>query len=309
MRLYFTFVLLWINYNSIIFAQNTQTFSFKTVNNQTLELDYYYQSTNTKSKKPTIIFVHGGSFKQGSKNSVYIAPFANKWVKAGYNFVAINYRLTLKDKSFHCDCPKEEKIRTFEHAVYDIRAATNFLINNKKKFNIDDNKIILAGNSAGAEAILHAAFWKNNEHNISSPLLSINFKYAGVIAFAGAIIDTNLITKQNAIPIALYHGTCDPYVPYKTATHHYCADSTPGALVLSGSYDIMKRVKNLNKSFLLFSTCGAKHEINTKDIYEKVDQTILFINKTVVKNNFIQEHQIIKSSKEKCKFVEVEFCD
>lgn len=286
---------------------SVDTFQFETVNNQKLDFDYY--SIISKKKKPTIIFVHGGSFKNGSKNSTYIKPFAEKFVAAGYNVASIDYRLTLKGKSFHCDCPSTEKIKTFENAVYDIRAVTKHLLDNKKELKIDPKKIILAGNSAGAEAILHAAFWSNDQHNIDKQLLKNSFKYAGLIAYAGAIVDTILITDKNAIPTALFHGTCDQYVPYKTAPHHYCPDSTVGALMLSGSYDIMKRLDNLKSPYYLNTTCKAGHEINSQDISLKIDETIDFINKTVVDKKKIAKHTVKKTSKEKCNFVNIDFCD
>lgn len=298
---FYFFILL----SSLSIAQ--ETFEYTTISNEKLQFDYY--SNNSKKKKPTIIFVHGGSFKNGSKNSTYVAPFANKFVEAGYNVVSIDYRLTRIGKSFHCDCPSKDKIRTFQNAVYDIRAATKELLDNKKSLKIDPKKIILAGNSAGAEAILHAAFWNNNQYNLDIQLLSDKFKYAGVISYAGAIIDANLISKNNAIPTALYHGTCDQYVPYKTAPHHYCPDSTIGALMLSGSFDIMKRLENLDKSYFLYSQCYAGHEINTQAISSQIDETIDFINKAVLNKKKVQIHKTEKSSKEKCNFVEVDFCD
>jgi len=244
----------------------------------------------------------------GSKNSLYVEPYAKKWVDAGYNFASINYRLTLKGKSFHCDCPSLEKIKTFEHAVYDLKAATNFLIDNAKRLKINSKKIIIAGNSAGAETVLHAAYWQNNKHNPSVQLLPNKFEYAGVLAYAGAIVDTNLITKKNAIPTALFHGTCDPYVPYKTATHHYCASSTVGSLMLSGSFDIMKRLKNINKSYYMYTLCKGLHKVNTSGMHLEIDNTIRFVNQTILKKKKRQIHKVEKSSLENCKFVEIDFC-
>lgn len=294
---------------NLCFSQeySVETFQYETVSNQKLDFDYY--TIKSKKKKPTIIFVHGGSFKNGSKNSAYVKPFAEKFINEGFNVISIDYRLTLKGKSFHCDCPSEDKIKTFEHAAYDIKAATKHLIDHKKELKINTKKIILAGNSAGAEAILHAAFWNNDEHNISTPMLKDKFKYAGIIAYAGAIVDTNLITKYNSIPTALFHGTCDQYVPYKTAAHHYCADTTAGALILSGSYDIMKRLETLKTPYYLYSECGAGHEVNLKAISTEIDKTIDFINETIIQKKLIGKHSIKNTSKEKCNFVNIDFCD
>ena len=283
-----------------------ETNVYKTLHGEQLAFDFY--KANGSGVKPTIVFVHGGSFMYGNKNLPYVAPYANKWVNEGFNFVAINYRLTLKGKTFHCNCASEIKIRTFEHAVYDIRAITRYLIDENERYNIDTSQIILSGNSAGAEAVLHTAYWNNETHNIGKALLSSSFKYAAVLAYAGALVDTNLITKENIIPTAVFHGTCDKYVPYKTAPHHYCPKTTPGALMLSGSYSIAERIKNLDESYFLYTLFKGKHKVNTLGMYLMIDQTIDFIKKTIKKTK-IQSHIVEKSSEEKCNFVKIDFCD
>jgi hypothetical protein len=111
-----------------------------------------------------------------------------------------------------------------------------------------EDKIILAGSSAGAEAVLHAAYWTANDliDLPEQPALPEDFKYGGVISMAGALVDTNLITKENAIPTLLFHGTCDNLVPFGTAPHHYCDESDKGYLMLHGANSIAKRLHHLN---------------------------------------------------------------
>ena len=293
------------------FSQSYQidTLEYETIGGEKLLFDLYRFKKQIKKKRPTILFIHGGSFMNGSKNSPYVQPFAEAWVNEGYHVISMDYRLTLKGKSFHCDCTKEEKVSTFENAVYDIRALTKHILNLQKELKIDTKKIVLAGNSAGAEAALHVAFWDHNTHNIGKEILPENFKYAGVLSYAGAMVDTNLITEKNAIPIGLYHGNCDPYVPYKTAAHHYCPDSTVGALTLSGSYDIMQRYKNLNKNYYMYTMCQGTHRVNTLGMQLVLDETIDFVNATVLKKKKRQIHKVEKSSLKKCNFVELDACN
>ena len=104
-KIFFFFILITHGFCN---SQNPKTSTYKSLNDTTLELDFY--SSKNLKKSPTVVFVHGGSFMTGSKNSSYVAPFAKKWTEAGYNFVAINYRLTLKGKTFHCNCPSDEKV-------------------------------------------------------------------------------------------------------------------------------------------------------------------------------------------------------
>lgn len=283
--------------------------SYYTLDSTALEMDYYFDEQQDDNLKPTIIFVHGGSFMVGDSRLPYIIPYAMAWVKSGYNFISINYRLTLKGKSFHCDLKALEKIKTIEHAVYDLRAATRFVIDHYDRLRVDTNRIIIAGNSAGAETVLHAAYWRNDEHNLAAVMLSNSFRYAGVLAYAGAIVDTSLIQPENVIPTAVFHGTCDQYVPYATATHHYCPENTPGALLLQGSSDIAKRITHLNGAVFLYTVVWGNHRINTLGMLLPLEETILFVNETVLQQQQKQVHLVERSSEEKCTFVETDICD
>lgn len=48
-------------------------------------------------RKPTVLYVFGGGFKEGSRNSNYQKPYFKMLCDAGYGVVAIDYRLGLKD--------------------------------------------------------------------------------------------------------------------------------------------------------------------------------------------------------------------
>ncbi len=50
--------------------------------------------------------------------------------------------------------------------------------------------------------------------------------------YAGAVVNANYITKDNAIPAVLFHGTEDDLVPFGTAPHHFCDPSKPGYIIL-----------------------------------------------------------------------------
>jgi predicted esterase len=63
--------------------------------------------------------------------------------------------------------------------------------------------------------VLHAAFWPETQQ-----ALPADFKYGGLISMAGAIFDLALINEQSAMPIQLFHGSCDNLVPYGSAPHH-----------------------------------------------------------------------------------------
>ena len=108
-------------------------------------------------------------------------------------------------------------------AAKNINQAAKFLIDRKKDLGIDINKMVVSGSSAGAEAILNLTYVYENK------ILAKEFKYAGVIAMAGAITSIEKISTKTAIPTLLFHGTKDKLVPYNIAPHHYCKKNKKGS--------------------------------------------------------------------------------
>lgn len=242
-------------------TKNYPTFSthhFKTVHSDSLYLDVYRQNT-LEADQPLVVFVHGGGFYAGTRKEKNIEHFCDTVSRSGYTVANISYHLYLKGQSFHCDQPSDNKVNAFASAVNDIRSAVLFLQEHADSLGFNPSKVYLAGSSAGAEAVLHAAFWEHDFRNTNDQTLPDNFKWSGVMAFAGAIVDTSLISSKNLAPTLLFHGSCDPLVPYGSATHHYCPEKTVGALMLHGSKSIYDRILNQNGSVHLVTRCGGKH--------------------------------------------------
>lgn len=260
------------------------------------------QPANDKitTPRPLIIFVHGGSFKAGYRNKEDVYSYCKQLAHRGYVVATITYRLTLKGKSFHCDQLNEVKINTFKEASLDIHKATKYLINNSSTFNIDTSKIILSGNSAGGEAILHAAYFTDEQ--LIEKILPNNFNYAGLLSYAGAIIDTSLIHEKNVLPTGLFHGTCDQWVPYATDYHHYCPENTPGALLLHGSKSIKERMQNLDASYYLHSICGMNHIVNKTALIYQFNSAVEFIYQTIILDKKVQRFEVDKSQNKNCKY-------
>ncbi|MDH5380728.1 MAG: alpha/beta hydrolase [Cyclobacteriaceae bacterium] len=222
----------------------------------TLLMDVYIPKNDPHISRPVMLYVHGGGFYAGRRDFKSQVEFCEYFARKGWVTVAISYHLTMKGQSFGCNQPADNKMNTFREAAKNIHQSTLFLINHADEFGISPQKIILAGSSAGAEAVLAAAYWNETRNGI----LPENFKYSGLISMAGALPEINWITLENAIPTQLFHGTCDNLVPYRYASHHYCSENKAGYLPLYGSFDIKKRLEALNVSSYLVSDCGGGHE-------------------------------------------------
>ncbi len=270
-----------------------QTFAYATVDGEVLYLDLYRAVGDTEMKKPLILYVHGGGFSGGSRDGDNLVAFAEDFAKKGYAVASISYRLTMKGKSFGCDQPAQNKIKTFQAAVQDIRQATKYVLDRKDEWGINPAQIVLAGSSAGAEAVVHAAYWKAADLPANTVTLPAGFRYAGVISMAGAIVDLQLITETTAIPTMLFHGTCDNLVPYATAPHHYCQAGDPGYLILHGARSIADRLHDIGKPYYLFTSCNGRHEWAGKPLSDYRHIMLDFMYNDILRRSYRQISEVV----------------
>jgi len=270
--------------------RRSETYAIK--GEDTLKIDLYLPQNDSLEYRPTLLYVHGGGFAGGRHDDSLSIKFAYELAQRGFVVASMSYRLTMKGKSFSCDQARANKINTFQLVVEDIRSATNYLLDRKKELGVNAGKLVIAGSSAGAEAVLHAAYWPEDQLLESAPSLPRNFRYAGVISFAGAIVDLSGITAETAIPSAFFHGTCDPLVPYATAPHHYCAEGEPGYMTLYGSYTLAEHLRTLGRSYLLLSHCGGGHGWASYPMRDQVALITAFLKEQVIEGQHQQLHYI-----------------
>ncbi|WP_238857901.1 alpha/beta hydrolase [Poritiphilus flavus] len=251
----------------------------------TLKLDFYSPKKDTAIRRPLILLVHGGGFAIGTRDNELERGFCEAMAGKGYTVASISYRLTRKGKSFGCDCPANEKIQTFQAATEDILKATKYLTDRATELGFDKEKIILAGSSAGAEAVLNTAFMRYHQDFRSLPYPDI--KFAGVVSFAGAVVDAGYLQSENAVPALMFHGEKDNLVPYGQAPHHYCDTDATGYLILDGSEAIAEKLKELNCSYQLMYDPDGNHDWANL-AYSYTDVIAEFIQRTILENQLIQ---------------------
>lgn len=283
-----------------------ETYTYATKDGENLDLDIYLPNYDSDYERATIIYVHGGGFSQGVRNSEDIQEFCKQLSGYGYVVASISYRLTRKDQpgAFGCDCPTVDKLNTFQAAVEDVQDATFFLIENREQFGINPQKIILAGSSAGAETVLNTAYQPPYCYGLDSGPVS----FAGVISMAGAIPDTTVIYDESAVPSLLFHGTDDNLVPYSSAAHHYCEKGAPGYLILNGSYTIAQKLNKLGTPYWLHTTCGAGHEMANIPMTEYFDEIVEFCYNFVIGENGETMQTIVEGNQKNKDFEQFNFC-
>ncbi|MFV0346550.1 MAG: alpha/beta hydrolase [Bacteroidales bacterium] len=284
--------------DSVFTTSDVNTYEYAFKDGEALNVDVYTPADDSASSRPLFIFVHGGGFSGGRREDERIVRLCQELSVRGYVAASMSYRLTRKntDTGFGCDCPSIEKQNTFIMATEDLYDCAFYILKNNKEFNVNPKQLIVGGSSAGAETALKAAIQPPMCFNLPSGPIS----FAGVLAFAGAIEDINMI-DSSAPPAMLFHGTCDKTIPYTNAPHRYCKENSPGYLEMFGSYSIMSRYKELGRPFWTHTTCGGGHEIadayddniNRKLVYE-------FLYKYIIKDEFCQIHNVVNKAGSDC---------
>lgn len=117
-------------------------------NTKTCLLDYYYVPTNKKQKYPVIFYIHGGGFMAGGKE--YRRQICTWLALEGFFVVNVNYGL-----SPECFFPEP---------ICHLVEALNWINISKIYLNLDTEKVVVAGDSAGAYyAAMLGAITKNKK--------------------------------------------------------------------------------------------------------------------------------------------------
>ena len=105
------------------------------------KLDVYLPKEKApKGGRPGLVFVHGGGWKNGSKESGFWASLPARYAAKGYVCISVNYRLTGDGGGFPA-------------CVHDVKNAVRWFRANSKELGLDPKRIGAYGNSAGAHLV------------------------------------------------------------------------------------------------------------------------------------------------------------
>ncbi|MEW4924870.1 alpha/beta hydrolase [Algibacter sp. 2305UL17-15] len=282
------FFVLFICISSFMWSQNKATYTYAKKDSEKLKLDVYTPENLKKNDSlPVVLWMHGGGFSGGNRDNHDEVKMMKYLTENGYIGISISYRLLLKNSETGsgCDCPKTFKLDVFRQAAIDYLDAAKYVVENKEQLQIDTTKIIAGGSSAGAEGVLNAVYLKNFFVDDVSVYNHVNF--AGVISLAGALVDSDYISKDNAVPTVLFHGTDDNLVPVGKAPHHYCTPDRLGYLILEGSEIIADKLHDLEASYYYHKVVGGRHEL-CQIPFNQLDQILDFFNQTIQHKETVQ---------------------
>lgn len=110
-----------------------------------------YTPSGANQPLPTIVSIHGGGYVYGSKE-IY-RRYGMDMAKRGFGFVNFNYRLAPKWK--------------FPTPLHDTNAVLHWICKNARRYRLDPTRIILLGDSAGAQLTSQYAAMHTNPHYAS----------------------------------------------------------------------------------------------------------------------------------------------
>lgn len=171
-------------------------------------------------EKPTILFVFGGGFISGSRNSKGVLPWFKILTSNGYGVVSVDYRLGLKGVKmkfdlFHLTASAKHTKHAVDIGVEDVFDAIRFLSEHRATLGVDPDNIVIAGSSAGAMISLSCPL-ETCSPTERTARLPEGFRFKGVMSFAGAVMSGTGVPSYDIAPPPqlLIHGIDDKIVNY-----------------------------------------------------------------------------------------------
>jgi acetyl esterase/lipase len=115
--------------------------TYRTASNQQLKMDVYYRRGVT-TPQPTLVYMHGGFWVAGVKETAIVGLLP--WLEMGWNVINVEYRIgAASDPSTLAPA-----------AVDDCFCALRYIAALPANYNIDKNRIVVTGESAGGHLAL-----------------------------------------------------------------------------------------------------------------------------------------------------------
>ncbi len=245
-------------------------------------------------EKPTVIFMFGGGFIEGTRDDDGYHKWFRQLTDNGYRLISIDYRLGLKGSTKVGVAQVNVLDQAIHMAVEDLFSATNYIIDNAEQLGVNPSNIVISGSSAGAISVMQAEYEISRGTEWASVLPS-GFNYAGVMSFAGAILsrEGKVDFKKPVCPTLMLHGTADDLVPYKQIKVFW--------LGFFGAGKLVDRFEKYGQNYNMYHFIGNGHEIagsmdKTLDLQLKFLENNVMQKKMRIVEAWIDEPDIEKGT-------------
>lgn len=173
-----------------------------------LRLDMYRPAGDTQTRRPAVVWIHGGGFTSGNKTSPDVVDASRHFAQHGYVAVSISYRLLAPPGC--SGAPSQTACTTAAlEAKHDAQAAVRWLRANATTYGIDPARIGVAGTSAGAITATLVGLNSEEVGNSGNPGQPSSVR--GFVSFAGGLPGGMFASAGDAFGL-LFHGTADGVV-------------------------------------------------------------------------------------------------
>jgi dienelactone hydrolase len=177
-----------------------------------LELDLYRPAGDTVTRRPAIVWVHGGGFSGGDKTRSPFPALARKFAMRGYVTASINYRLMATEKCAGIHPPPASCETAALAAQHDAQAAVRWLRANAAQYGVDPTRIAIGGGSAGAITALLVGAHSEDPGTSGTP--GVSSKVGGVVSISGVLPPNGeALLGPGDAPTLWFIGTEDPLIP------------------------------------------------------------------------------------------------
>ncbi len=235
-----------------------------------------YTPEHASEPRPCILFVFGGGFVAGSKGEDYNVAFCRALCDSGYVVAAIDYRLGLKHVKKVGPLHVKPLEKAIDMAVEDLYAATGYILAHADALQVDTSLIMVCGSSAGAITALQADYELCNRTALAQHLPE-SFRYAGIIAFAGAIFSREGkpdYTRHKPAPTLMFHGQEDRLVTYGSIQLFN--------LGFFGSSELAKRFEKYGSPYAIYRYRDLGHEVASYPMQHSLPEINRFIREYVL---------------------------
>ena len=216
----------------------TPNITYLTANNYAAKLDVYRpRAATSQSPAPTLIYIHGGGWMAGSKETSLFQTMP--YLQMGWAVVNVEYRLG--------------GVSLGPAAVEDCLCALKWVVRNAKTYGFDVSKLVVTGHSAGGHLSLTTGMLGETDLDRQCPgneplkvaaivnwygitdvgdLLDGGNQKSYAVAWLGSLPNRNEIAKRvsplgyvrtGQAPVITIHGDADPTVPYQHAVRLHAA--------------------------------------------------------------------------------------
>lgn len=203
-----------------------------------------YRPSQIEGNLPIVIWTHGGAWLSGDKTDT--VPYFKYLASKGFVVVALNYTLAPGEK--------------YPTQIKQLNQAYGYVSENAERFRGDSKRIILAGDSAGAQLSSQAAAIISNPAyakemaitpSVDASQLAAVVLYCGIYNMQGLAEPhenlSKLVSWGNRITVWSYTGTRDAQDPsiYQMSAFNYATSSYPDAFISGGNGDPLTKAQSV----------------------------------------------------------------